>query len=264
MARAPVLPLAIWIGCLTAAAVAQVRLQGRVIEDVTETPVEGTRVTLLDARGRQLSAILTDQRGAFEFLVRRTGAVRLRAERIGFAETVTPTLHFDQHDFFSLEIRLDPEAVLLAPLEVVARSPNRISSVLREFEDRRMRATGGVFFTRKDIDRLNPGYVSDLLATVPGVHLETSGGRRNGVVTMGRRLGCPAQIYVDGFLINPRGDHAIDEVVLPPDIEGIEVYRGLSTVPAEFLSPEAECGVVVLWTRRGGHSDVRDSNGQIP
>jgi hypothetical protein len=28
------------------------------------------------------------------------------------------------------------------------------------------------------------------------------------------------------------------------------VYRGLSGVPAEFLTPEARCGVIALWTQR--------------
>ena len=47
-------------------------------------------------------------------------------------------------------------------------------------------------------------------------------------------------------------DFRIDEVISPGSVEGIEVYRGLSTVPAEFLNPDAECGVIAIWTRRGG------------
>ena len=73
---------------------------------------------------------------------------------------------------------------------------------------------------------------------------------------------CATQIFVDGFLLNRRTgssrgappiDFRIDDVVSPSSIEGIEVYRGLSTVPAEFLNPDAECGVIAIWTRRGGY-----------
>jgi hypothetical protein len=99
---------------------------------------------------------------------------------------------------------------------------------------------------------------------VPGVYLRSTGSGRRNVVAMGRSAGvneCSgAQIYVDEFLINPGGAFAIDEVLLPPDVEGIEVYRGLSTVPAEFLSPLASCGVIVIWTRRAAPSAARDSN----
>ena len=66
---------------------------------------------------------------------------------------------------------------------------------------------------------------------------------------------------MDGFLINRREasvlgarpmDYRIDDMVLPSSVEGIEIYRGLSTVPPEFLNPDAECGVIAIWTRRGG------------
>jgi outer membrane receptor for ferrienterochelin and colicin len=69
------------------------------------------------------------------------------------------------------------------------------------------------------------------------------------------------QIFVDGFLVNRRmvgvngnrpSDFRIDDVVSPASVEGIEVYRGLSTVPPEFLNPDAVCGVIAIWTRRGG------------
>ena len=44
----------------------------------------------------------------------------------------------------------------------------------------------------------------------------------------------------------------VDDAVSSGSLLGIEVYRGLSTVPAEFMTPRARCGVVVLWTRRSG------------
>jgi hypothetical protein len=74
--------------------------------------------------------------------------------------------------------------------------------------------------------------------------------------------GCPVQVFVDGLLMTAsvmdasgateNAGAAIDDFVSPLSVEGIEVYRGLSTVPPEFLTPEADCGVVAIWTRRGG------------
>jgi hypothetical protein len=44
----------------------------------------------------------------------------------------------------------------------------------------------------------------------------------------------------------------LDDLATPTILEGIEIYRGASTIPPEFISPESRCGVIALWTRRGG------------
>jgi hypothetical protein len=48
----------------------------------------------------------------------------------------------------------------------------------------------------------------------------------------------------------PGGDIQVDDLVSPLDVEAVEVFRGLSSVPPEFLTPEARCGVIAIWTRR--------------
>jgi hypothetical protein len=35
------------------------------------------------------------------------------------------------------------------------------------------------------------------------------------------------------------------------DVEAIEVFRGLSEMPAEYAAPELRCGAVAVWTKRG-------------
>jgi hypothetical protein len=59
-------------------------------------------------------------------------------------------------------------------------------------------------------------------------------------------------VFVDGRPANRRGNVSINDLASPSGLEGMEVYRGLATVPPEFLTPEARCGVIALWTRRGG------------
>jgi hypothetical protein len=238
------------VGVWSPAAGQTVRIEGRVIEDESERPIEGVRVTVLSVADRRLEVRYTDELGTFEFLTRYRSAVKLRADRIGYHETLTPTLHFDEYDFFRVEVRMKIDAVLLAPLEVVGRH-RTFSPLHADFEHRRLTGSGW-YITREDIEELKPAYVTDLLATVPGIHLLSSGSGHRRIATFGRKNGCHAQIYVDGFHINRGEGFTIDDVVLPGSVEGIEVYRGLSTVPAEYLSPEAVCGVVAIWTRRGG------------
>jgi len=159
-----------------------------------------------------------------------------------------------------VELHLDTEAVPLAPLTVVARSESTRRPILADFDDR-VDSGFGWYFTRDDIEEIRPTMVSDLLGRVPGVRLESSGrGNYRRTVTMARSSGvgpgggpCPVQIYLDGRLMT-RGnvmEIPVDNLVTPEVVEGIEVYRGLSTVPAEFLTPSSRCGVVAIWTRRG-------------
>ena len=34
-------------------------------------------------------------------------------------------------------------------------------------------------------------------------------------------------------------------------IDGLEVFRGVSEMPAEFAAPDLRCGAIAVWTRRG-------------
>ncbi len=71
----------------------------------------------------------------------------------------------------------------------------------------------------------------------------------------GMQGGCPAQVFLDGVLANRGGDRAgvvIDDLVSPLDVEVIEIFKGLSSIPPEFLTREARCGVIAIWTRRSG------------
>lgn len=237
-----------------------VEIRGTVVDDAESTPLSGVSVVVLDSYGEALGRRTTSEGGEFSLRVRNRAGVRIRAGRLGYREVTTEFLPFGDGTLFVVEVRLATEAVPLAPLTVVARSGQRRSPVLTEF-DRRAESGIGSYFTRRDIERIRPGLVSDLLARVPGVRLESSGGsNRRRTVTMSRSAAgpgggpCPVQIFMDGRLLTRggAGDIAIDDLVSPGSVNGIEIYRGLSTVPPEFLNPSSRCGVVAIWTRRGG------------
>jgi hypothetical protein len=234
-------------------------LQGVVIDNATEQPLAGVRVDVIDDARRLLHSTETDEHGHFHIFRMRPGPFMLRVARLGYRASTTPLWSIAGGQVLRVEVRMDMDAIVLAPLAVTSsRRATRPSPVLEGFRDRA--AVGlGHFITRADIERRKPARVTDLLATVPGVQLESTGQGNRSVVYMTRSMQgrCPAQVYVDGALLNRRlmtgrdAGFVIDDAVNPASIEGIEVYRGLAGMPAEFLSPEASCGVVVIWTRRG-------------
>lgn len=252
--------LGIGAECLLAQETRAVEIRGRVLDARSLEPVPGALIYVLDSYGNPMARRITGDFGEFAVEVRRLAGVRLQAGRMGYATVETPFLDFGGHHYFMVEILLDVEAVLLAPLEVVARGFRLERSPLFEGFDHRSQLGFGSFFTRAEIESLRPLRVTDLLQRIPGVFLSGSGAGHRRIVTMSRtpvgRGGgaCPVQIFLDGMLVTRAGagDISVDELVTPEALEGMEVYRGLSTVPAEFLNSNAHCGVVALWTRRGG------------
>lgn len=244
---------------LASPAGAQVVLTGRVVDDVSQTPLEGARVLLLNRYNKTAGYAVTGESGQFRFERSDYGIYRLDVKAPGFEPAVTPLLWMIQgRDFAELEVRLAPHAVLLAPLEVVELSPLGTSPVLENMMQRRLHGFG-YQITRQDIEERHPQRVTDMLAELPGVRTSTSGNRVGGRtihmdrVTTGPGGGdCPVQVFVDGTLAH-RGDDdvAIDDLVDPLDVEAIEVFRGLATTPPEFLNSMSRCGVIAIWTRRG-------------
>jgi hypothetical protein len=241
----------------------RVRIVGMVTDEHTGEGIAGVELVLRNVAGRQLRSATTNDVGRFEVVLQRASAVRIQAARVGYTETITPVLHFDHHEFFQVEIRMDPDAVLLAPLEVVARSTVGHNAVLADFQHRIRQGTGH-YITRGDIEIRKPAYVSDLLAEIPGVTVVSIGRGTQRTVRMARSgavRNCPVQIFLDGRLVTravatstgvSSETFNVDDIVSPGSVEGIEVYRGLSTVPPEFYNADADCGVIAIWTRRGG------------
>jgi hypothetical protein len=242
-----------------ASASAQTRFSGTVLDDQTGQPIAGARVEILDWGARKLAERVTDANGAFEYTFSRPNTFRVRVTRLGYARVVTPEISTGRNSYLNVQVRMKSDTVLLAPLAVVARGQAPASPLLDGFYAR-AGAGFGTYYTREDIERIRPTRLSDLVLRTPGFFISgTNAGRHlYSSRTGGVYRDCPAQIYIDGFLLNPRGQRGevigstLDDSVLPQDVEGIEIYRGLSTVPAEFLNLDAKCAVVAVWTRRGG------------
>lgn len=256
----------VWLACVLLAlsaagsVSAQVRIEGRVLDDVTEEALAGARVFLLNRYNRVIDYATTDEAGRFGFNQRNDGWFRVEASAVGYLRAASAGLWMARNrEFVGLEMRLARTVVLLAPVEIVAMSEPTTSHMLEAVEHRRLRGFG-IQITRQDIEERQPAYLTDILTELPGVYAQRRGsGASSRTISMGRALAapgggeCPVQIFVDGMLATrnaPGGDVSVDELVSPQDVEAVEVFRGLGTVPPEFLNQYARCGVIAIWTRR--------------
>lgn len=161
---------------------------------------------------------------------------------LAFPVTLEPGQHME------LAVRLETTSVPLPELvvegEAEAPSPKMVGFHHRKGSGQ------GYFITREDIEKRNPRVLSDMLRSVPGLRIVCDGGHcRVRSFTETRRImgGCPIQYFLDGlpFL----GD--VDELT-PDQVEGIEIYRGSASIPPEFNTGTAMCGVIALWSRVPG------------
>jgi Carboxypeptidase regulatory-like domain/TonB-dependent Receptor Plug Domain len=245
------------IACVTpAAGVSAQSIRGRVLDDSTEMPVSAAIVSLLDEEGNLLSATHTDSAGRFILEATEAGRYRLRAKANGYRDATTlPIAVADS----GIDVRfvVDRDVVLLEAVEVSAASRPLIGMTLKGFEERRAKNQGfGV--TRDDIEERHARAITDMLRMVPGVRIDWRFG--GSVVTIpgiaARIRGeCPVKVILDGTEFR-WGSTTIDDIPTY-DVEAIEVFRSLAEMPPELAGPEANCGVVAVWTRRGGSSVKR-------
>ena len=149
-------------------------------------------------------------------------------------------------------------AVVLTPnpqsLDTIEVSSNAaVSPGMRGFEERRQRGPGA-FFTREEIQRMQPRVLTDVLRRVPGVQVRpVRGGLGNNVSVQSRGSECPMLFFMNGSTFPLPGDQPINHFVAPEEVIALEVYAGSSEIPAQFNSSRfnSRCGVIVVWTRYG-------------
>lgn len=241
---------------------AQIRLEGIVRDDVTGAPIPDARIELLDGWGMLRRARSTDSAGNFQFPIKRLGVYRLRVRRRGYAESMGTVLT-EAYFYLNVEFRMRPNAALLAPLTLLGRAQKIPSPAMQGFHAR-MREGRGRFITREDVEATRPGYVSDMIAPLPGLIIRRSSTDPRDRTLFSQRVtaagvrqaDCALRVYVDGELLNPPtpgGDNSpggFDGTVEQTMVEGIELYLDPTAVPREFGGGAGGCGAVAVWTRR--------------
>lgn len=233
--------LAVATAALAGPAAAQGRgvVAGRVVAAVSKEPIAGA---LVYVRGSADSAS-TSASGLFRFDDLPLGDHILHVEYLGMRSRDVPFRTLP-HKSVDLSVALELSVIPVAELLVNVQRDLPISKMYGFF--RRMAHGQGYYITREDVERRHPSRPTDLLRRVPGLDI---GATRYGtaLVTMGRRSGCIPEYFVDGA----SAPYFVIDNLQPKDLEGIEIYRGNSEVPAEF-NVRAGCGAIIIWTRNPG------------
>lgn len=238
-------------------------IRGRIFEDSTRNAMGGATLSLLHESGEPTGRqVRSDTTGAFAITTPGAGRYVIVAHRVGFHEMTTPTIiTLASGEVVVVELFLGRHAAPLSPITITERRSARPNALQEGFEERR-RTGMGTYMTRDDIERRRARMVYDLLLGMPGVELRERGGGRVAMTRGTGSLSCQPLIYLDGVRANRSTDPAsmVQSLLktIPADhLEGVEIYKGRSQLPAEFGSADARCGAVVLWTRHPGGTRSR-------
>jgi hypothetical protein len=214
-------------------------IRGQVVEQGTGNPVFGARITLLGTP----RAATSDSAGRFAFQGLAPGLYVLQVGSIGYTKGAFQ-LQLGDGETLNQVFELGPRVYGLEPMTVEAQ---RRAAGRRYAEFRQRAARGiGAFITKEDIERRNPINLMDMLRIIRGVRAECSGS--NCIVRFsGQPTSCEPKYVLD----NLPSESGIIESLEPKDIEGVEIYRGASELPAEFGGSDAACGAIIIWTKSG-------------
>lgn len=214
-------------------------VSGDPIPEVVVNVAEVGRVATTDAEGRfRLPELIP---GRHEVLFSHLG-YQPRSESIGVETGHVADVH----------IVLTVDAIALDPIEVTVDRRNRHLETVGFYQ--RQEDGWGNFVDREDIENWNPIDLTDALIRFPGVAIVA-----DARAAMDRRLRfrrgrgvCSPRVYLDGVMLTGLTSFSVDDIVDPMSVAGIEMYRGVAGIPAQYSGLGTACGVVLIWLRRGG------------
>ncbi len=215
-------------------------LVGHVV-DSSGVGLPGAEITL--NKSDKIQAISGDS-GEFRIPGVPPGTITFNVRRIGF-EPASFTAVLKPGKVQRAKFALTATAQSL-PVVNVADTASK-THWLDDF-NRRLSTNRGTFITRAQIEKQGARSGTDIVRSIPGIRLVP---RRGGVgyqVLMTRGDGarpCVPQMFVHNMPYSGTLDDFIAE-----DVEAVEVYTGVSEVPAELdKMGKTVCGAIVVWTR---------------
>jgi hypothetical protein len=237
-------------------------IRGRIIDATTRLPIAGVVVQI----GGSGQFAESDSGGTFRFGGLQPRLARIRIFHPGYA-LVERSLNLYAGRTVPIEYALVPEVQRLEELRVEGAPVLSPTAMMLEGFTERRRTGFGTFFDQADLTRWEHRLISDILRGVSSVRAigdlsnVTVATNRRATRSMVRDLGpCYLDIIIDGNLIYSQSPLAGGASLPPPNINalitvtelaGVEVYGGVSDIPAKYRSAGNMCGAILFWTRRG-------------
>lgn len=224
-----------------------------------EVGTGGIKGTIRDSSGQALigvrvsipsSSLLieSDDSGQFHLAKVRPGMLSLRFRRLGYQPDTVDLLVLAGRTV-PLDVTLARLAQQLTPVVVSGRTD--LTGWRRDFYQRRDMG-GGHFFTREDIEKRNPSYLTDMLRSVPGVTIQQTQGLIRNQVRMRNSRNCAPLTWLDGAPL-ASGEFDLDGIT-PGSVEAVEIYTGSTGPPRFSVAPgigPRTCGIIIIWSREG-------------
>jgi hypothetical protein len=197
----------------------------------------------------------TDSIGTFQLVV-PAATYSLLVRHVGFRavrRAVTLTTNDTLRALITLAVSDRPELDT-----VVVRSNRDYAPGRAGFAHRKMLGLGK-FLDAQEMRKRDGRELSNVLRQLGGIKVERHPQNPNLEWAVHPFAGCFTNIMLDNVWIfrGLRGEEPpnIRKLIPIMDLEAIEYYRGGASLPTEFNTLNADCGVLVLWTRRGGSGD---------
>ncbi len=223
-------------------------LRGVVVDSADGALIENADI--LAASIKQVGR--SNAKGQFTLSKLPKGALEIAIRRLGYLPQ-QQTIMLSGGDNDSVKVVLVAQPEVLEAVAVDAGERHRRQGV----EDFYVRRTQGIgtYITRQQLEQLRGTQATEALRNVPGIQLfRTRNGdntvRFTGTSSINHR-DCPPNLWLDGQKVT---NMELDRIPAN-DIEGIELYRGASTTPAQFWQGNSQntfCGTIVVWSRLPG------------
>lgn len=227
----------------------QITVNG-VVQNSDGVPLKGAEII-----SGKLRAVSGDS-GAFSLQGVPGGDVILLVRRIGYQPGMLEFKSESTLKSISVLARLVPSAVTLGT--IVVEGKTRDLDLYRKGFYHRQNLGSGVFFDAAQLARTPT--LSRLMNGVSGVQIERGSAgialpfARSGTNMTGPAY-CLMNVILDDVFLPWAGEVGLDGIIAADQVAGMEVYSRANEIPGKMVGKiyppsKAECGLVVLWSKR--------------